>query len=78
MGLNTFVVIMMYFVILYGRHFSFTLRNNIMILVQIPITVGVILVTKYLPDEQARFIAFLVMLLILGSFNSINIGSVYG
>lgn len=50
LGLNTFVIIMMYFGILYGKYFSFTFRNNVMILIQIPITIGVIFLCKYLPD----------------------------
>mmetsp|Transcript_12862 Transcript_12862/g.21759 ORF Transcript_12862/g.21759 Transcript_12862/m.21759 type:complete len:91 (-) Transcript_12862:139-411(-) len=50
LGLNIAVVILMNFVILYSHRVSFPIRNNFMILAQIPLTIAIPVACHLLND----------------------------
>ena len=77
LGLNLFVAITGLFVIVYGYILSFEVKNNMMIIMQIPFTLALPLACKLLDNETTIFVVFLLCLMLLGSVNSLQLGSVY-
>lgn len=77
LGLNIFVTISAIFVIVYGHLLSFEVKNNFMIIVQIPFTLALPLACKLIESEKIMFIVFIASLMLLGIVNSLQLGSVY-
>ena len=77
LGLNIFVTISAIFVIVYGHLLTFEVKNNFMILVQIPFTLALPLACKFIEDEKTMYIVFIASLMLLGIVNSLQLGSVY-
>jgi hypothetical protein len=77
LGLNLFVAFTGLFVIVYGYVLSFEVKNNVCILMQIPLTLALPLACKFFDNENVIFVVFLICLMLLGSVNSLQLGSVY-
>ena len=71
LGLNIFVTISAIFVIVYGHLLTFEVKNNFMILVQIPFTLALPLACKFIEDEKTMYIVFIASLMLLGIVNSL-------
>lgn len=69
-GFNSFVIIFLAYVILYGHKLKFAFKNNLMIFLSIPLTIGLPLICEFSDTEQNKFYGFLVMLIGIGAVNS--------
>ena len=76
-GMQLFVCVSMIFVIVYGHLFPFYLKNNLMILIQIPILLMIPLGTKIFESSDDRFACYVTSMLLLGLFMSWTNCSVY-
>ena len=70
-ALNLFVGIMQVFVIVYGHLVHFKIKNNLMILIQIPMTLLVPLGCVYFDTPDARFYCFAALMVSIGAVNSL-------
>lgn len=77
MGLQLFVALTVLFVIIYGHLVKFHIKNNLMILIQIPISLMIPLSVKMSESSDVRFYIFIASALALGLFNSWQNCAVY-
>lgn len=66
-GFNLLVVFIAVFVMVYGHHLSFTFKNNISILIQIPFSIALPFTCTYFQNTDSRFIAFIFIMMALGA-----------
>ena len=77
LGFNLLVGFIAVFVMVYGHHLSFSFKNNISILIQIPFSIGLPLTSNYFQNANLRFIAFILIMMAIGAVNSLQLGSLY-
>ena len=77
LGFNLLVGFIAVFVMVYGHHLSFSFKNNISILIQIPFSIALPLTSNYFQNANSRFIAFILIMMAIGAVNSLQLGSLY-
>jgi hypothetical protein len=78
LGLNFMVCFAMSFVMVYGGLCSFSCRNHVMQLLQVPLTLSLPIFANFLKTPKHRFIAYVINMNVIGGVNSVQNASLYG
>lgn len=76
-SVTIFQIITLIFIMVYGHKVSYFCMNHGACLVQIPLTLGLPILTQTLAEERMRFIAFNVLLMAIGGVNAFQQASLY-
>jgi len=69
--LTVLVIFCAFFVILYSYKLNFYVKNNLVILLEIPITLGLPLLNEYVGTSKGRFISFIIVNMLISAVYSL-------